>query len=150
MSWDCFIKIVNDKRGINLGCVWPGSYKPQWCVQVLASRYFLEPQVCPSQTLVSGRRWTADSTAPYTEGFQPAGPGHSLLAEHVYTQIHVTLSGLIFPPHKPQVKYFWCDWISNVLTNLCSHTFTYASRRVLYSKTPEIRCAANLGKNHAL
>lgn len=29
----------------------------------------------------------------------------------------------------------------------CSHCFlTYASRRVLYSKTPEIKCAANLEK----
>lgn len=46
--------------------IWPGSYKPQWCVQALASRYSPGPQACPSQALVSGKKWRGDSTAPYT------------------------------------------------------------------------------------
>lgn len=116
-------------------CVWPGFYKPQWCVQALASHYSAGPPACPSQAPVGGKTWRGDSTAPCKEEFQPAGPEHSPQAGYAYTQAYTTLSGL-FVTHESHVHLF----------SYCK--FTYESRSVLYSKTPEIKWAANLGKKN--
>lgn len=63
--------------------IWPGSYKPQWCVLVLASRYSPGPPECPSLVRAGGRWWRGDSTAPCTWRFRPVDHGRSLQAGHV-------------------------------------------------------------------
>lgn len=84
LPWVCFLQ------------VWPGFCTPRWYVQVLASRYSPVLRECPSQVLADGRRWRDDNTAPYTDAFLPAGPGHSPQAGYGYTQTYTTLSGFFF------------------------------------------------------
>lgn len=79
--------------------------------------------------------------------WQPVGSEQAIVLLHTHGSPSQLTSGVVHRQGTPSDKHVWLLSLLFLPTNLFSSshfTVTYESSRVLYSRTPEMRCAANL------